>query len=347
MHVMFEQIGVQLPIVQAPMAGVQDAALVIAVCKAGGLGSLPCAMLTPEMVESEVNRIRAATSNPFNLNFFCHTLPEVTDSELSDWSALFAADYQKYGVDEHSINYGSVRRPFSAEFAEVVKRVKPAVVSFHFGLPSDELLAEVRESGALIFSSATTAAEAIWLEEQGVDAIIAQGVEAGGHRGIFLTDDLSSQLPTKQLLKDIVERVKVPVIAAGGVGSAQDVKDLIELGASAVQVGTSFLLCDEAKTSPLHREALAASTSPNTVITNIFSGRPARGIVNGMIEKLGAWNRQAPSFPYATPASAPLRSAAEELSCADYTPLWSGTNTAGCKAISAELLTRELVSKLC
>ncbi len=162
--------------------------------------------------------------------------------------------------------------------------------------PSDELLAEVRESGTLIFSSATTAAEAIWLEEQGVDAIIAQGVEAGGHRGIFLTDDLSSQLPTKQLLKEIVERVKVPVIAAGGVGSAQDVKDLIELGASAVQVGTSFLLCDEAKTSPLHREALAASTSPNTVITNIFSGRPARGIVNGMVEKLGAWNRQAPSF---------------------------------------------------
>ena len=346
MHVMFEQIGVQLPIVQAPMAGVQDAALVIAVCKAGGLGSLPCAMLTPEMVESEVNRIRAATSNPFNLNFFCHTLPEVTDSELSDWSALFAADYQKYGVDEHSINYGSVRRPFSAEFAEVVKRVKPAVVSFHFGLPSDELLAEVRESGALIFSSATTAAEAIWLEEQGVDAIIAQGVEAGGHRGIFLMDDLSSQLPTQQLLKEIVERVKVPVIAAGGVGSAQYVKALIDLGASAVQIGTSFLLCDEAKTSQLHREALAASNTPNTVITNIFSGRPARGIVNGMVEKLGAWNRQAPSFPYATPASAPLRLAAEAMSCADYTPLWSGTNTAGCKAISAELLTRELVSEL-
>ena len=346
MHVMFEQIGVQLPIVQAPMAGVQDAALVIAVCKAGGLGSLPCAMLTPELVESEVARIRAATSNPFNLNFFCHTMPDVTDSALSDWSALFAADYQKYCVDEHSINYGSVRRPFSAEFAEVVTRVKPAVVSFHFGLPSDELLAAVRESGALIFSSATTAAEAIWLEEQGVDAIIAQGVEAGGHRGIFLTDDLTSQLPTKQLLKEIVERVEVPVIAAGGVGSAQNVKELIDLGGSAVQVGTSFLLCDEAKTSQLHREALAASTSPNTVITNVFSGRPARGIVNGMVEKLGAWNRLAPSFPYATPASAPLRLAAEAKSCADYTPLWSGTNTAGCKAISAELLTRELASEL-
>ena len=343
---MFEQIGVQFPIVQAPMAGVMDAALVIAVCKAGGLGSLPCAMLTPDMVESEVNRIRAATSNPFNLNFFCHNMPEVSDKALSEWSALFSDDYQKYDVDQGLINYGSVRRPFSAEFADVVKRVKPAVVSFHFGLPSAELVATVRESGALIFSSATTAEEAVWLEEQGVDAIISQGVEAGGHRGIFLTDDLSSQLPTKQLLKEIVERVKVPVIAAGGIGSAQEVKELIDLGASAVQVGTSFLLCDEAKISTLHREALVVSTAPNTVITNIFSGRPARAIVNGMVEKLGAWHPLAPSFPYATPASAPLRSAAEALSCADYTPLWSGTNTAGCKAISAEVLTRDLAAEL-
>lgn len=345
MHALFEQLGVQLPIVQAPMAGVQDAALAIAVCKAGGLGSLPCAMLTPEMVDSEVARIRAQTSNPFNLNFFCHTMPELSESTLSEWSALFAADYAKYGIDSDSINYGSVRRPFSAEFAEVVKRVKPAVVSFHFGLPSAELVATVRESGALIFSSATTAAEAIWLEEQGVDAIIAQGVEAGGHRGIFLTDDLSSQLPTKQLLREVVAQVKVPVIAAGGVGSAKEVKELIDIGASAVQVGTSFLLCDEAKTSSLHREALAASTSPNTVITNIFSGRPARGIVNGMVERLGSWHPVAPSFPYATPASAPLRAVAEASGFADYTPLWSGTNTAGCKATSAETLTRELAAE--
>ena len=337
-------LGTELPIIQAPMAGVQGAELCIAVSQAGGLGSLPCAMLTPESVATAIDQIRSATDKPFNLNFFCHEMPEVSDEQLSNWQKLFNEDYKKFDLAP-TLN-GSVRQPFNSAFAEVVEALRPPIVSFHFGLPETSLLDRVRASGAKIMSSATTVEEAQWLSNQGVDAIIVQGVEAGGHRGMFLTQSLESQRPTRTLLTDCLKVVNTPLIAAGGIASSKEVKQLITLGASAVQIGTSYLLCDETNTSKLHRAALKRSDHPDTVLTNIFSGRPARGIVNAMVEKLGAINPSAPPFPYAALASAPLRTAAESVNTADYTPLWSGMNTGGCEAISASELTRKFARDL-
>jgi nitronate monooxygenase len=220
------------------------------------------------------------------------------------------------------------------------------VVSFHFGLPAPDLLALVKSSGAKILSSATTVAEALWLQAQGVDAVIAQGLEAGGHRGMFLTDDIATQVGTFALLPQVVAALRIPVIAAGGIATAQGVKAALDLGAAAVQVGTAYLLCDEATTSPVHRQALVSVGADSTALTNIFTGRPARGIVNRIMRDLGPINWKAPQFPLATAASFPLRQKAESLGSGDFSPLWAGQNTTGCRQVSARRLTRELTRLL-
>lgn len=345
-----ELFGIRLPVIQAPMAGVQDSALAIAVCAAGGMGSLPCAMLTPEAVLVESEKIRAHTDSPFNLNFFCHQPKTADDAQLQKWQSHFADYYAQWGIDPASVGPGAIRLPFNQAMADVVTQVKPAVVSFHFGLPADDLVRQVRATGAKIISSATTVEEALWLEQRGVDAVIAQGIEAGGHRGVFLQADdpfdLSTQTGTFALLPKIVQAVNIPVIAAGGIADAAGVQAAFALGASGVQIGTSFLLCNEAKTSAVHRAALASSAAQHTALTNVFTGRPARGIVNRLMRDLGYLSADAPVFPSATAASAPLRAKAEAAGSGDFTPLWAGQNTTGCKAISATELTRQLMSQL-
>jgi nitronate monooxygenase len=226
----------------------------------------------------------------------------------------------------------------------VLNEFEPAVVSFHFGLPSAELLARVRAWGSKILSSATTVEEARWLEAHGVDAIIAQGLEAGGHRGIFLSDDLTSQIGTIALLPQIVRAVKLPVIAAGGIADARSVAAAMELGAAGVQIGTAYLLCPEATTSVVHRAALKSEAARHTALTNLFTGRPARGIVNRIMKELGPISAAAPAFPLATAAIAPLRAKAETRGSGDFSPLWSGQNASGCKEIPAAQLTRELAA---
>ena len=334
--------GIDLPIIQAPMAGVQGSALAIAVSNAGGLGSLPCAMLGLDAMRQEMANIRAQTKRPFNANFFCHT-PAPADLERErTWLALFARYYAELGLDMAGLRPGAARMPFDAAMADLVAEFQPGVVSFHFGLPSPELLAKVRLSGAWILSSATTVAEARWLESQGVDAIIAQGLEAGGHRGMFLSDDIHTQVGTFALLPQVVSAVKVPVIAAGGIATAQGVKAALGMGASAVQIGTAFLLCPECTTSPVHRLALQGDGAQKTVLTNVFTGRPARGIVNRLVQELGPMNAQAPAFPMASAASLALRQKAESQGSADFSPLWAGQNVAGCKDLPAHLLVQEL-----
>src|SRR3954470_16473256 len=208
------------PIIQAPMAGVHGAALAIAVSKAGGLGSLPCAMLTVEAMRKELAGIRAATDRPYNVNFFVHSAPAHDAQREAAWRATLAPYYREYGIDAATIPAGPGRAPFTAEAADALEEFKPAVVSFHFGLPSADLLARVRSLGATVLSTATTVEEALWLEARGVEAIIAQGVEAGGHRGMFLSDDLTTQVGTLTLVPQIVKAVKKPVIAAGGIADA-------------------------------------------------------------------------------------------------------------------------------
>nr|HMS27742.1 nitronate monooxygenase [Burkholderiaceae bacterium] len=328
---------------------VQGSALTIAVSNAGGLGSLPCAMLSMDNLHSELSAITAATNKPYNVNFFCHTPPAPDDAREAIWRTALAPYYAEYGIDADLIPTGPGRNPFSHAVADVLEAFKPPVVSFHFGLPSAELLQRVRNWGAKILSSATTVAEARWLEANGVDAIIAQGLEAGGHRGIFLardTNDISTQTGTFALLPQIVKAVHVPVIAAGGIADANGVAAAMLLGAAGVQIGTAYMLCPEATTSALHRAALQSDAATTTALTNLFTGRPARGIVNRVMQELGSICTQVPAFPLATSAIAPLRSAAEKLGRTDFTPLWSGQNVSGCKPIPAAELTLELATGL-
>lgn len=341
-----ELFGIELPIIQAPMAGVQNSALTIAVSNAGGLGSLPCAMLSATVLRAELESIRAQTDRPFNLNFFSHQLPVPDPERANAWQALFADYYRELGIDPPKSPSGPARMPFNHEMADLVCEYQPAVVSFHFGLPSPELMRRVRGSGAKIISSATTVDEALWLAAHGVDAIIAQGFEAGGHRGMFLSDDISTQIGSFALLPQIVRAVNVPVIATGGIADACGVKAALALGAAGVQVGTAYLLCPEATTSAVHRAALKSEQARRTALTNIFSGKPARGIVNRLMQELGPMHAAAPNFPLATSASAALRAKAESLGSGDFSPLWAGQNVSGCQEIPAGQLTQALASQI-
>jgi nitronate monooxygenase len=335
-------LGVEYPLIQAPMAGVQGSALAIAVSNAGGLGSLPCAMLSPAAIREELERIAARTTTPYNVNFFCHEPPLPDAARDAAWRAVLAPYYREFGLDVEAIPAGAARVPFNDEAADVIGDFKPAVVSFHFGLPAPELLARVRSWGAKVLSSATTVDEARWLEMHGADVIIAQGLEAGGHRGMFLSDEVTEQIGTLALLPQIVDAVKVPVIAAGGIVDARSVAAAMALGAAGVQVGTAYLLCPEATTSAVHRAALRSEASRHTALTNVFTGRPARGIMNRIMRELGPISAAAPEFPLAVFALAPLRAAAESRGLGDFSPLWSGENAGGCKEIPAAELTREL-----
>ena len=339
-------LGTELPIIQAPMAGVQGSALAVAVCKAGGLGSLPCAMLSLDAVRNELAAITSQTAKPYNVNFFCHAAPEPSAEREAMWRAALSPYYRAFGIEVDTIPAGPGRAPFGAEAAELLAEFKPAVVSFHFGLPSAELLARVKTAGSKILSSATTVDEALWLEAHGADAIIAQGVEAGGHRGMFLSDDLTTQMGTMALVPQIVQKVRVPVIAAGGIADSKGVAAAMTLGAAGVQVGTAYLLCAEATTSALHRAALKSESARHTAVTNLFTGRPARSIMNRLMRELGPLSTAAPAFPLAAAAIAPLRAKAESRGSDDFSPLWSGQNNRGCKEIAAGVLTETLAADL-
>jgi nitronate monooxygenase len=369
-HTFCQRLRLQLPVIQAPMAGVQGSGLAMAVSIAGGLGSLPCAMLSVEQICAEIEAIRAATDLPYNLNFFCHTPPPASVATLAReaaWRQLLQPYYAEHGIDAASIPAGAGRSPFTQALCDVIAPYKPPVLSFHFGLPAPELLARVKAWGAVVLASATTVAEALWLQAHGADAIIAQGVEAGGHRGMFLQtnaqgshaglsdafpadwrEELATQQGTFTLLPQIAAAVKLPVIAAGGIADAQGVQAAFALGASAVQIGTAYMLCHEATTSALHRAELAKSAAHpeqhHTALTTLFTGRPARGIQNRLMRELGAIHPTAPAFPTSTAAIAPLRAAAEKAGRTDFSPLWSGQNASGCRAIPAAQLTRELMA---
>ena len=339
----FHHLGLKAPIFQAPMAGAQNHRLALAVCHAGGLGALPAAMLSPDALQAELQALTAATRAPYNVNFFCHTPPTTSPQAQARWQQALAPYYREFGLDPSHMPGGPGRVPFGHDSADVLEAFRPAVVSFHFGLPAPDLLARVKSWGCLVLSSATTVKEAVWLQANGVDAVIAQGLEAGGHRGMFLTDDLSTQLGSFALLPQIVQAVDVPVIAAGGVGTAQAVVAARQLGASGVQIGTAYLCSHEAGTSALHRAALQSPAAQHTALTTLFSGRPARGIVNRLMRELGPLNEAAPAFPLATAAIAPLRTAAEAQGSSDFTPLWAGQNAASARSLSATDITREFV----
>jgi nitronate monooxygenase len=335
--------GIESPIVLAPMAGPGNAALAIAVSAEGGLGSLPCAQLSSSEIRKAIETIRRSTSRPFNLNFFCHQAPAFDRERDLAWRALLRPYYLELGLDPETPLAPPSRKPFDPEACALIEEFKPEVVSFHFGLPEQGLLDRIKAVNARIIASATTVREARWLEDHGCDAIIAMGLEAGGHRGNFLSDDMARQLGTFALVPQIVDAVKVPVIAAGGIADARGIVAALALGASAVQIGTAYLFCPEAGVSPLHLDALMNAADDDTMITNVFTGRPARGIANRLMLEVGPMASAAPKFPLASSALAPLRAKSELTGSRDFTNLWSGQ--AACLArrgLPAGELTRRL-----
>ena len=336
---------IEHPIIGAPMASAMDAELVAEVSAAGGLGSLPCAMLTPAQLREQFARIRARTTKPVNVNFFCHVAPVPNNAREARWRDTLAPYYREIGIDPSMPVPTSNRVPFDAAFCEVIEELKPRVVSFHFGLPAEELLQRVKAAGCRVASSATTAAEAVWLEQHGVDAVIAQGFEAGGHRGMFLTDNIAAQVGTLALVPQIVDSVKAPVIAAGGIGDGRGIAAAFALGACGVQIGTAYLHCPEAKISSPHRAAIRSARDDATAITNLMTGWPARGFINRIMREVGPLSDLAPQFPLAAGALAPLRAKAEAAGSGDFSPMWSGQAAALGREMGAGALTKQLAAE--
>jgi nitronate monooxygenase len=335
--------GTELPLVQAPMAGATTPEMVIAVCEAGALGSLPSATYAPEQLRAALEKVKAGTSRPYNLNFFCHTPPEPDPAAQMRWRARLAPYYVEEGLDPAAQVPAGNRAPFDETTCALVEEFRPPVVSFHFGLPAEGLLARVRATGARIISSATTVAEGRWLEERGVDAVIAMGYEAGGHRGTFLGLDMTTQPGTMALVPQMVDALRVPVIAAGGISDPRGVAAAFVLGAAGVQVGSAYLHTPEASIPAVHRAALAETGERGTAVTNLFTGRPARGLVNRLMREVGPLSEHAPAFPTAGGAVAPLRAAAEAQGRDDYTSLWAGQAAGLARPMPAADMTRWLM----
>jgi nitronate monooxygenase len=342
---LIELFGIEHPIIQAPMAGAMDVDLAAEVSLAGGLGSLPAGMLSREALRDQFADFRRRSDKPVNVNFFCHKLPTLNNAREAQWRDRLESYYREFGIDPAAPVPSSNRAPFDAAFCEVVEAIKPDVVSFHYGLPAQDLLARVKAAGCRIICSATTPAEAVALEQAGVDAVIAQGSEAGGHRGMFLTEDLAAQIGTFALVPQIVDAVRVPVIATGGIADARGIAAAFALGAAGVQIGTAFLRCPEAKISPAYRAALASARADSSVLTNVMSGRPGRGIVNRLIREVGPISDLAPQFPLAAGALAPLRARAEAAGSGDFSPLWSGQAAALGRDLPAAELTKALAAE--
>ncbi len=327
------------------MAGVQAHALAAAVSNAGGLGSLPCALLEVDGMRAELTALASATAAPFNVNFFCHKPPRIDADREARWRAALAPYYKELGLEPDTTPAAGARIAFNSDAADV-RRFQAAGRELSLRTPAAELVDRVKSCGAKVLSTATTVDEALWLEAHGVDAIIAQGVEAGGHRGMFLSEDVSTQVGTLALLPQIVRAVGVPVVAAGGIADARGVAAALALGAAGVQAGTAYLLCPEATTSATHRAALKSETVRHTALTNVFTGRPARGIMNRIIRELGPMSPVAPEFPLASSAIMPLRAKAEAQGSSDFSSLWSGQNASGCREVPAAELTRQLAEGL-
>ena len=327
------------------MAGAMDWELAAAAAQAGALGSLPCAMLNADQVREQVEKIRAHTTKPINLGFFCHAQPVLNNRREARWRERLAPYYRELEIDPAAPVPSSNRSAFDGKFCEVVEELKPDVVSFHFGLPEPGLMRRIKAAGCVIISSATTVAEARWLEQRGVDAVIAQGYEAGGHRGIFLTDDIATQAGTFALIPQIVDAVRVPVIAAGAVTDARGIAAAFALGAAGVQIGSAYLWCPEAKISAPHRAALKTAGDHGTALTNLMTGRPARGIINRVMREVGPMSDAAPEFPLAAGALAPLRAKAEAQGSGDFSLMWAGQPASLGRALPAGELTKALAAE--
>ena len=338
-------LGVTHPIILSPMAGSAGPELAVAVCNAGGLGSLPCASLTFDKIREHVAAVRQNTSNPFSLNFFCHEYLDCNESKEQSWLDQFSPYYSELGVEPTLGAASSNLHPFGEKHCQLVEVLRPAVASFHFGLPDDSLLLRVKKAGCRIISSANTVEEAVWLSERGCDAVIAQGTEAGGHRAMFHSKTVSEQAGTMALVPQIVDAVDIPVIAAGGIADGRGIAAAFALGASAVQMGTAYLFTDESWANDLYRKKLQTSSDAQTVITNVFSGRPARGFATRLTRDLGPISKQPMDFPMGYGVLAPFKAKAEASGSTEFSSYLAGQSASLGRPESAAQLTQRLVDE--
>ena len=334
----------EFPIVLAPMAGVMDADLVIAAAQGGALGSLPCAMISPEKAREQVKIIRQRVSAPVNLNFFCHQAGRRRSCARGGWrAAARALTTRSIGLDPAAPVNAANRAPFDARDVRDRRGAEAGGRQLPFRPAGARRCSSAsRRPAAIVMSSATIVQEAIWLEENGADVIIAQGAEAGGHRGMFLTDNIAEQPGTFALVPQVVDAVKVPVIAAGGIADGRGIAAAFALGASGVQIGSAYLRCPESKVIAPARAMLAQARDDSTVITNVMTGRPARGVANRVMREVGPISPDAPAFPHAATALGPLKAAAEKLGKVDFTNLWAGQAVRLGREMPAAELTRAL-----
>jgi nitronate monooxygenase len=337
---LLELLGVAHPIVQAPMSGFTPPALAAAVCNAGGLGSIGCAGVPPERVREQVAALRQATNRPYNLNFFVHKRPRLDPDAAARIRARLAPYFAEFGL-------GPVPEPkeafppFGEEHLALVLELRPRVVSFHFGLPDTAAVQRLKDAGCAILSSATTVAEARSLEESGADVIIAQGYDAGGHRGSFSGSPGAGMIGTMALVPQIADAVRVPVIAAGGIADGRGIVAAFALGASGVQLGTAFLGCPEATMSPVHRTRLRNATDDSTELTRAFSGRPARALRNRFVAEMA--DSEPLEFPLQGSLAGPLWQLPSEEARAEFMPLWSGQAASLIREMPAAQLVETLV----
>ena len=331
-------VGSEHPIVQAPMANAGGVDLCVAATEGGALGSLPCGMLKADQIREQAGAVRERVPGPLNLNFFCHRMPEQSDD--CAWRELLRPYYAEFGIAEPPP--APLRLPFDQAACEVVEEVKPEVVSFHFGLPEQTLLDRVKGSGAVVIASATTVEEAVWLQDRGVDAVIAQGFEAGGHTGRFLGSDPAEVIGLFALVPQVAAAVSIPVIAAGGIADGRGIAAAFTLGASAVQLGTVYLHCPE---SLLPDGARAMLARRPTIITNVYSGGLARAVRGRLIDEIGPIRSEAPPYPLAGAASLPLFRAAWERDDFAFMPMLAGQSARLGRPIPAAELTRRLAAE--
>ena len=338
-------LGIDHPIICAPMGGgLSTPELVAAVSNAGAMGAFPGAYLTPQSLAESLRAIRALTARPINVNLFAGGYDAHPTGGGEAMLALLAPVHERLGIAPPSLPVVPPD-PFDAQL-EVILEAKPRAFSFTFGIPSAGALDRVRRAGVVIIGTATTAEEGRLLSEAGVDAIVAQGSEAGAHRGTFTGDFEAAMVPTLELVRQLVAATKTPVIASGGLMDGSDIAAALRAGAAAVQLGTAFLLCDEAGTPPAYRQAIRDARVDTTVITRAFSGRPARGIANEWIERMRGHEEAILTFPQQNSLTRPMRAAAAQKGEAGFLSLWAGTAASRARAMPAAQLVRTLAAEL-
>jgi nitronate monooxygenase len=339
---LLDLLGIAHPIIQAPMGQHAGPALVAAVCNAGALGSLGCGTMSIDSARRRIAQVRHASARPFNLNFFAHSAPLI-DTETADLVRARLAFY--YGL----LGLGAVPRPtdplprFDEKRLQLILTTRPRAVSFHYGIPPAAMVAQIRRAGCVVIGSATTVAEAKALEQHGVDAVIAQGIEAGGPRGTFTRGDGAGLIGTMALVPQVADAVRVPVIAAGGIADGRAIAAAFALGASGVQIGTAFLGCQEAVVSAPYRDALRQATDDDTRLTRVFTGQQARTLRNRMTDELA--DAEVIDFPAQLSLTRALAKACNDRGRTDFLPLWAGQAVPLLRSLPAAALIEALVAE--